>query len=76
MTSDPLDADALRGELRAQMTRRGVTQSDLAQVFDVSPRWVGRRLSGEVGLSVDELAVMAHALGLQLHVTLSALPAP
>lgn len=55
---------SVAGALRAELARRKLTSLDLARVLDTSQSSAARRLSGEVGLDLDELATIASWLGL------------
>jgi transcriptional regulator with XRE-family HTH domain len=55
--------ELIAAEIRAQLARARITQSTLAQRLGVSRAWVSRRLSGEVPLSVGDVAVIARKLG-------------
>lgn len=50
------------GALRAEMARRRLTSSDLASVLKCSQSSASRRLTGDVGLDLDELALIAEWL--------------
>ena len=50
--------------VRAELARRRLTQRQLAEVLGVSQTQVGRRLTGEIALNVDELALVATFLGM------------
>lgn len=50
-------------EIRAEMARRSVTQTDLASRVQLSLPALRRRLSGESQLLVSELLEIAEALG-------------
>lgn len=56
--------EAVAGELRAELARQGLTASQLAQRFGSSDMTVGRRLRGQVPLTLDELDTICDALGL------------
>jgi len=57
------------------MFRQRVTQSDLADALGVSQATVSRKLHGTVAMTVDELAIIAGALGVDV-VELLGGPAP
>lgn len=50
-------------EIRAEMARQRLSQSQLAQRCDRSQAWVSRRLAGDTPLTLDDLDVIAVALG-------------
>jgi transcriptional regulator with XRE-family HTH domain len=54
-------------EIRAEMARKSVTQTDLAPRAHLSVHALRRRLSGEAALSVPELLDIAQALGVAPH---------
>lgn len=56
--------ELIAAEIRAELARARITQSALAEQLNVSPAWVSRRLSGEVRLSVGDVAAIAQKLGL------------
>lgn len=55
--------ELVAGEIRAELARARITQSALAEQLGVSRTWVSRRLSGEVPLSVGDVAAIAERLG-------------
>jgi transcriptional regulator with XRE-family HTH domain len=55
--------ELIAAEIRAELARARVTQSALAEQLGVSRAWVSRRLSGEVPLSVGDVAAIAAQLG-------------
>lgn len=59
----PLSAVAI-SNIRAEAARRGLSHRQLAQRTGVTPEYFSRRMRGEVPLGLDELAVIAAALGL------------
>jgi transcriptional regulator with XRE-family HTH domain len=50
--------------IRVEMTRRRVTQTNLAETLNVSHQWVHNRLASKVSPSVDDLVRIAEALKL------------
>jgi transcriptional regulator with XRE-family HTH domain len=52
----------VRGQLRAEMARRQLSQRDVAAELGVSPMWVSSRLNGRVSIAVDDLALFAQVL--------------
>ncbi|WP_336791812.1 helix-turn-helix transcriptional regulator [Gordonia malaquae] len=61
MTQDSAQR-AVCSAVRAEMARRRKTQADLAPVLGVTRQAVSRRLTGDVPLTVDELAAIADFL--------------
>lgn len=60
-------SESVASEIRAEMGRRGITQSILAERLSVSPLWVSRRLSPgsarpRTPLSLDDLDRIAAVL--------------
>jgi 8-oxo-dGTP pyrophosphatase MutT (NUDIX family) len=71
-----LATEAVAEELRVALIRRGMDQAALRELLEeaghpISRAALARRLSGEHAMSVDEVAHVAHALGLQVHLSLS-----
>lgn len=52
--------------VRAEMARRNHTQQTLAQAVGKTQQSLSRRLSGQTSFTVDELADIAAALGVNL----------
>jgi transcriptional regulator with XRE-family HTH domain len=63
-------ADFVRGQIKAEMARRDLTNGQLATRLGVSDMWVSRRLGGTVPIAVAELEQIADALGLPVEVFL------
>lgn len=57
---------ALMGEVKAWMGRRGVTQSQLAEVLGGTPSNMSKRLRGESRFPVRDLAAVAGFMGVSL----------
>ena len=55
---------SLRGEVRAEMARQGITRQTLADRTDISVWAIGRALSGQRDFSLTEVLSIAAALGL------------
>ncbi len=55
-------AQRVAQEVRANMARRGRTQSDIATALGISQTAISRRLSGSVPWDVNELELVATAL--------------
>lgn len=60
-------------EIRALMARRKMSGRDLAAQLGVSPSWISYRLSGKQPIDLNDMASIAHALGVGVH---QLLPAP
>lgn len=54
---------AVAAEVRAEMARKKLTQTDVAQRLGVAQATVSRRLTGEVAFDVAELDQIAGLLG-------------
>ena len=60
-------SELVASEIRAEMGRRGITQSILAERLGENPAWVSRRITSgtrKLPLDLDELERVADALGL------------
>lgn len=55
-------ARATGANIKAEMARRGVTQTGLAARLDITQSALSKRLRGVISLNVDELAAIADAL--------------
>lgn len=55
--------DRVADEVRANMARARMTQTDLAGVLGLTQSAVSKRLRGKIAFSVDELEMVADALG-------------
>ena len=55
-------AETIPGQLRAELARRQITKSELAERLNVSDMWVYRRLTGSVVLDLDDLDRITAAL--------------
>lgn len=68
--------DGLRGAvseaIRVELARRRMSQRALAEATGLSQSYIGRRLTGEMPFTTDDLALVAAALGVSV---LSLLPA-
>ena len=53
-------------EVRAEMARQGLTQTDLGNCLDIAPHTAGRRFRGEVAYDLIELTQVAAWLGVPL----------
>jgi transcriptional regulator with XRE-family HTH domain len=56
----------VRGEIRAQLARQGVTRFQLAARMDVSADWISRRLAGTVGATLEDVQKIADGLGVDV----------
>lgn len=56
-------AETAAAEIRAEMARQRLTQGQLAERCKRSQPWLSRRLAGERALTLDDLDVIAVALG-------------
>lgn len=54
-------------EIRALMARRRASGRDLAGKLGVSPSWISYRLSGKQPIDVNDLMLIARALGVEVH---------
>lgn len=62
-SADTLPASVAR-EIRAEMSRQGITQEVLAERLGCTQRLLSRRLTAEVPVDTDELERIAAALGI------------
>lgn len=53
-------------EIRAELGRRNMTRLELSKLLGVERMWVYYRLSGETPLKVDDVELIANALGVPL----------
>jgi transcriptional regulator with XRE-family HTH domain len=60
----------VRGEIRAQLARMGVTRFQLAARMDVSADWISRRLAGSVGATLEDVQKIADGLGIDVRTLL------
>lgn len=56
--------DVVSGEIRAWLSRLNLRQRDLCPILGVSPGQVSARITGRVSWTLDELDVIAAALGI------------
>jgi transcriptional regulator with XRE-family HTH domain len=59
----PQSIDAVRTNIRAEMARRSLTQSALADRLGISQPSLSKRLSGQTEIEVRDLLGIADALG-------------
>lgn len=62
----------IAGEVRAELARRQISQVDLAKTIGVTRAYLKRRLAGQTAWSANDLAAIAHAIG----VTIASLVGP
>jgi transcriptional regulator with XRE-family HTH domain len=68
MTPDP-GADLptfVIGEIRAEIARKGITRTELADTIDRDRDWIFRRLNGTVGITMQDLQQIADGLGVDV----------
>jgi transcriptional regulator with XRE-family HTH domain len=53
---------SVSAEIRAEMARQDLSQTELAALLGQSQSWVSRRISGAVALSTTEIEQIARAL--------------
>lgn len=58
----PTVGEQVGANVKAEMSRKGKTQNDLARVLGMSQVGVSRRLRGVTAFNVDELAAVSEAL--------------
>lgn len=63
LSSDPA---GMNGNLRAEMARRGIRQTDLAEVLGMSQASLSNRLAGKAEWKLSELQVIAQHMGIPL----------
>lgn len=57
---------AVATNIRVELARQNLNQTDLAEKLGVYPQWVQRRLSGETKISVDDITAIADALDISV----------
>lgn len=72
MSSPQSIRHVVAAEVRAEMGRQRKTGVELAAVLGISQQSASRRLRGETGLDLDEVAVVAEWLGVAPHDLLTA----
>lgn len=60
----PSTADLLRRTISIELTRRGMSQRDLATAVSKSDTWISNRLTGAVPLDVPDLDLIARGMGM------------
>lgn len=58
--------------VRAEMARRGVSQTDLSARLGMNQSQISKRLSGTIAFTIDELVAIATTLGVPLAALLPA----
>lgn len=70
MTATPFTSTGINRttglEIKAWLSRRGMTQSDLAKALDVSAAAVSQRVLGKVSFSIDELLTISGLLNVSI----------
>jgi hypothetical protein len=64
----------IAGNVRAEVARKRLTQSDIAGVLAENQQWVHRRMSGNVEWRISELVAIADLLGIHPAVLLGGRP--
>lgn len=59
-------AERVGAAVRAEMTRRKITQAEVSACIGLTQQAVSRRLAGQVPFDVNELAKIADYLGLDI----------
>ena len=57
-------AEAVAGEIRAEVARQRLTLRTLAETTDITPSTLSRRMADPASLSFDELVAICSALGI------------
>ena len=60
-------SESASAEIRAELGRQNRTYSDLAKACGWIPMYLQRRITGRVPWTLDELAKVAHELGIPAH---------
>lgn len=60
----PSTTDSVSANVRAEMARRGLNQTDVAAILGFSQVSVSARLRGQVAWRVDELRTLANHFGI------------
>lgn len=64
-------AEAVAGEIRAEVARQRLTWRTLAQTTDITPSTLSRRMADPASLSLGELVAICSALGITPSVLLA-----
>ena len=72
MDKIPTAGQRVAGEIRAELARQRRTQTDLAAELGLSQPSVSQRLSGQVPMTVDEVARIADWRGVPVSVLVDA----
>lgn len=59
-------SDQVAEEIRVALTRRRMSQRQLAQALNVSPAWLNYRLTGVQAIDVNDMQRIADALGVSV----------
>lgn len=60
-------SDRVAEEVRVLLARRRMSQRQLAQQLQVSPAWLNYRLTGVQAIDLNDLQMIADALGVEPH---------
>ncbi|MGN6245160.1 MAG: helix-turn-helix domain-containing protein [Motilibacteraceae bacterium] len=60
----PNTTDSVSANVRAEMARRGLSQTDVAAILGVSQVSVSARLRGKVAWRIDDLTALARHFGM------------
>lgn len=60
----PSTADLIRRTISIELTRRSMSQRDLATAVSKSDTWVSNRITGTVPLDVPDLDLIARGMGM------------
>lgn len=71
----PTPATETGANIRAEMARRGITQTMLAKHLGVAQAQVSKRLRGTIAFDINELCAIAQFLDVPLDVLLPTTPA-
>jgi transcriptional regulator with XRE-family HTH domain len=52
-------------DIRVLLRRHGITNRELSQACHRSESWVGKRINGQIPIDLDDLEVLARALGVE-----------
>jgi transcriptional regulator with XRE-family HTH domain len=55
--------EAVAGAVRSAMSELGITQQNLADATGLKQQYISRRVTGETAFDVEDLALIAAALG-------------
>jgi len=63
-TDHPNGAPQVATQVRVELARQNLNQSDLARKLGKHQQWVQRRLSGETRITVEDVVAVASALNI------------